>query len=376
MALRFTHPYIASTELDAVRRAIESGHTWGDGPFTLSAAKRLTEMLDAAHVAIVTSATAAAELAGIVADFGPGDEVIVPSYQFPSAGLSVALRGATPVFVDVDPRTGNIDVGHAEAAVTPNTRGITFVNYAGLTADTRAIRGMADEHDLIIIEDNCHSLGGMANGELLGRHADFVLQSFHASKNIASGEGGALVINNPKYVERIEIAREKGTNRHRYLRGEVDRYTWVDLGSSYLPSDIQGAMLDAQLADYDAIHRNRMSAWTSIADGLSEWAANSGIEMMDPRPGDNHTAHLFYVLLPDRARQRRMIDHLAEHGVPAATHFQPLHSSEAGKKFGRISGSCENANAFAARIVRLPMHANLTAADVDRIVDATTLFSV
>ena len=164
--------------MDAVRRAIESGHTWGDGPFTLSAATRLTEMLDASHVAIVTSGTDAAELAGIVADFGPGDDVIVPSYQFPSAGLSVALRGATPVFVDVDPRTGNINVDQAEAAITPNTRGITFVSYAGVNADTRAIRRIADAHDLIVIEDNCHSLGGTSDGEPMGRCGDLVLHSF------------------------------------------------------------------------------------------------------------------------------------------------------------------------------------------------------
>jgi dTDP-4-amino-4,6-dideoxygalactose transaminase len=376
MSLRFTHPYIASTELDAVRRAIESGHTWGDGPFTLSAAKRLTEMLDAAHVAIVTSGTDAAELAGIVADFGPGDEVIVPSYQFPSAGLSVALRGATPVFVDVDPRTGNINVDHAEAAITPNTRGITFVSYAGVNADTRAIRRIADAHDLIVIEDNCHSLGGTAGGEPMGRCGDLVLHSFQAHKNISCGEGGALVVNNPAYIERTEIAREKGTNRHRFLRGEVDRYTWVDLGSNYLPSDVQGAMLDAQLADYDIIQARRMSAWDSLNDGIAAWAENSGVEVMDAGTGNNHTAHLFYALLPDQQRQRAFIDHLAARGVPSATHFQPLHSADAGERFGRSFDSGENATSFASRIVRLPMHANLTATDIELIVDSVTSFEV
>ena len=376
MSLRFTHPYIASSELDAVRRAIESGHTGGDGPFTLSAARRLTDMLDAAHVAIVTSGTDAAELAGIVADFGPGDEVIVPSYQFPSAGLSVALRGATPVFVDVDPRTGNIDVAQAEAAITPNTRAVTFVNYAGVSADTRAIRRIADTHDLIVIEDNCHSLGGDANGEPMGRCGDLVLHSFQASKNISCGEGGALVVNNPAYIERTEIAREKGTNRHRFLRGEVDRYTWVDLGSNYLPSDIQGAMIDAQLADYDIIQVRRMSAWSSIDDGISDWANNSGLEIMSAGEGNNHTTHLFYVLLPDQPRQRAFIDHLAARNVPSATHFQPLHTSEAGERLGRSFDSGNNATSFASRIVRLPMHANLTALDIDLIVDSVTSFVV
>lgn len=376
MNLRFTHPFIASTELDSVRRAIESGHTWGDGPFTLSAAKRLTDMLDAAHVAIVTSGTDAAELAGIVADFGPGDEVIVPSFQFPSAGLSVALRGATPVFVDVDPRTGNIDVVQAEAAVTPNTRAITFVNYAGVGADIRAIRRIADAHDLIIIEDNCHGLGGTVGGEPLGRDSDLVLHSFHATKNISCGEGGALVVNNPAFIERTEIAREKGTNRHRFLRGEVDRYTWVDLGSSYLPGDVQGAMLDAQLVDFDVIQKRRMSAWGSLRDGVLEWANNSGVDVMDAGLGNNHTAHIFYVLMPDQTRQRALLEHLGARGVPSATHYQPLHSSEAGAKFGRTVGTCENATAFASRVVRLPMHPNLTSADIERIVDSVTSFEV
>lgn len=376
MNLRFTHPYIASTELDSVRRAIESGHTWGDGPFTFSAAKRLTDMLDAAHVAIVSSGTDAAELAGIVADFGPGDEVIVPSFQFPSAGLSVALRGATPVFVDVDPRTGNIDVVQAEAAVTNNTRAITFVNYAGVGADIRAIRRIADAHDLVIIEDNCHGLGGEVDGEPLGRDSDLVLHSFHASKNISCGEGGALVVNNPAFIERTEIAREKGTNRHRFLRGEVDRYTWVDLGSSYLPSDVQGAMLDAQLVDFDVIQQRRMSAWGSLRDGVSEWANNSGVDVMDAGLGNNHTAHIFYVLMPDQTRQRALLEHLGARGVPSATHYQPLHSAEAGERFGRTVGSCENSTSFASRILRLPIHSNLSAADIELIVDSVTSFEV
>jgi dTDP-4-amino-4,6-dideoxygalactose transaminase len=376
MSLRFTHPYISSSEMDAVRRAIESGNTGGDGPFTLSAASRLTEMLDAAHVAIVSSGTDAAELAGIVADLGAGDEVIVPSFQFPSAGLSVALRGATPVFVDVDPRTGNIDVEQARAAVTPNTRAITFVNYAGVSADTVAIREIADRHDLIVIEDNCHSLGGTHEGQPMGRCGDLVLHSFHATKNISCGEGGALVVNNPQFTERIEIAREKGTNRHRFFRGEVDRYTWVDLGSNYLPSDIQAAVLDAQLMDFDIIHERRMTAWNSLSNGLTDWATKFGIDLMSTGPNDNHTAHIFYLLMPDQVQQRALIEHLSSHGVPSATHFQPLHSSEAGTKFGRAFGSCDNANQFSSRIVRLPMHANLDGTDIERIVDSVTSFEV
>ena len=376
MSLRFTHPYISSAELDSVRRAIESGVTGGDGPFTVSATSRLTDMLDAAHVAIVTSGTDAAELAGIVADFGTGDEVIVPSYQFPSAGLSVALRGATPVFVDVDPRNGNIDIEQARAAVTVNTRAITFVSYAGVSADTVAIRQIADEHDLIVIEDNCHSLGGTHAGQPMGRCGDLVLHSFHASKNISCGEGGALVVNNPTFTERTEIAREKGTNRNRFLRGEVDRYTWVDLGSNYLPSDVQGAILDSQLADYDIIQHRRMSAWTAINDGVREWAANSGVSVMDAGVGNNHTAHLFYVLMPNQLQQRALIEHLALHNVPAATHFQPLHSSEAGERLGRSFDSGANATEFASRIVRLPMHANLEPADVELIIDSVTSFEV
>lgn len=376
MTIRFTHPYISSTELDSVRRAIESGLIGGDGPFTLSAASRLTTMLDADHVAIVPSGTDAAELAGIVADFGPGDEVIVPSFQFPSAGLSIALRGAIPVFVDVDLRNGNIDVEQARAAVTARTRAITFVNYAGVSADTVAIRQIADQHDLIVIEDNCHSLGGAVAGEPMGHCGDLVLHSFQASKNISCGEGGALVVNNPNFTERTEIAREKGTNRNRFLRGEVDRYTWVDLGSNYLPSDVQGAMLDSQLADYDIIQRRRMSAWASINEGISEWAANAGISVMDAGVGNNHTAHLFYVLMPNQVHQRALIEHLSAHGVPSATHFQPLHSSEAGERLGRAFDSGENATAFASRIVRLPMHANLEPADVDLIVDSVTSFEV
>jgi dTDP-4-amino-4,6-dideoxygalactose transaminase len=184
------------------------------------------------------------------------------------------------------------------------------------------------------------------------------------------------VVNNPAYVERTEIAREKGTNRHQFLRGEVDRYTWVDLGSNYLPSDVQGAMLDAQLADYDIIQDRRMSAWGSLNAGIAEWAENSGVEIMDAGAGNNHTAHLFYVLLPDQTRQRAFIDHLAARGVPSATHFQPLHTADAGERFGRSFDSGEHATSFASRIVRLPMHANLTVTDIDLIVDSVTSFEV
>ena len=369
----FSRPYGAPGELDNLRAVLASDHAHGDGPFTASATERLTRITGAAHALLTTSCTHALELASQLLNLGPGDEVIVPSFTFPSAADAIVTTGATPVFVDIDDATGNIDPDAAAAAVTERTRAVSVMHYGGVAVDIPAIERLADEHDLAVIEDNAHGLGARWRGRALGTIGTFATQSFHDTKNVHCGEGGALLLGD-EYIERAEVIREKGTNRRQFLRGAVDKYTWVDRGSSYLPSELNAAVLDAQLAAFPEIQRLRHRVWDAYAAGLAAWAADAGVHLMPVPDGVEHPAHLFFLLLADHRDQQRFIRHMRDSGIATPFHYIPLDTAPAGVRFGRTPEPCVRSQSFSERLVRLPLWPGLTDDQVHRVIAAATCF--
>jgi len=355
----FSRPYRANGELSNLKRVLESDHMHGDGPLTASATARLQKIIGAQRVFVTSSCTHALEMASLLLGIEQGDEVIMPSFTFPSAATAVALRGARCVFVDIDSVTGNIDAAAVEAAITPRTRAISVMHYGGVAADMTALLAISKQHSIPLIEDNAHGLGGTWNGRQLGTLGEFGTQSFHDTKNVQCGEGGALVINNERYVERAEIIREKGTDRTRFLRGQTDKYTWTDIGSSYLPSEFNAAVLDAQLAAFDTIQKLRHDIWNSYATELADWAAVREITLMRVPEGREHTAHLFYLLLPSHEEQRAFIEYARARGIATPFHYLPLDSSPAGLRYGRTPQQCTVTANFSSRLVRLPLWAGL-----------------
>lgn len=365
----FTRPYVTTRELEYLGQVLEAGHVQGDGPMT-AAATRLVERVSGAHRALLTpSCTHALEMAAILLDLVPGDEVVVPSFTFSSTAAAVALRGATPVFADVDADTLNLDPDSVQACLTPRTRAVFLVHYGGVAADMRRILEIADRHNLRVVEDNAHGLGARWHGRALGTFGTFATQSFHATKNVQCGEGGALLVNDGDYMERAEIVREKGTDRSRFLRGQVDKYTWTDTGSSYLPSELQAAVLRSQLESFDEIQRLRHRIWDAYAVGLATWADASGARLMHVPAGAEHPAHVFFVLMPSHEAQQGLLEHMRSRGVTGTFHYVPLDSSPAGKAFGRTPYPCGVTHDVAYRMVRIPLYAGLSDADVDRVVD-------
>jgi dTDP-4-amino-4,6-dideoxygalactose transaminase len=378
----FSRPFRAPGELENLGAVLASDHAHGDGPFTASASARLTA-LTGSKALLTTSCTHALELAGTLLGLGPGDEVVMPSFTFSSAATAVAQRGAVPVFVDLEEATGNLDPAELAAAITPRTKAVTVMHYGGVPVDLAAVQAVTVPAGIPIVEDNAHGLGGRTlDGRRLGTVGAFGTQSFHDTKNVHCGEGGALLVNDPQHLERAEIVREKGTNRARFLRGEVDKYTWQDQGSSYLPSELNAAVLDAQLAAFDEIQAGRMRVWNAYATGLADWAAAEGVRLMSADPALRHTAHLFWLQLPSGPARDAFLAHLRARGIRAAFHYVPLHSSPAGRRLGRVAGSApgaeppalERTDRFAARLVRLPLWAGLTDAQVDRVVQAVRSF--
>jgi dTDP-4-amino-4,6-dideoxygalactose transaminase len=309
-------------------------------------------------------------MAALLLDLRPGDEVIMPSFTFVSTANAVVLRGARPVFIDIRPDTLNIDERLIEAAITPQTRAIMAVHYAGVACEMDAILDIAGRHGVPVVEDNAHGLFGKYQGRLLGTMGALATLSFHETKNITCGEGGALLVNDPSLVERAEILREKGTNRSRFFRGQVDKYTWVDVGSSYLPSEILAAFLLAQLEARDRIQASRQRIWRFYAEHLAEWARRRGISLPTvPAPCD-HPAHLFYLLLPSLTDRQALIAHLKARGISSVFHYLPLHLSDMGRRFGGKEGDCPVTEDLSDRLLRLPFYNTLTADDLSRIVDA------
>ncbi len=374
--IAFNSPYRAPGELDNVAAVVASGHVHGDGPFTASASAKLRAITGAPHVLLTTSCTHALELAGLLLELGPGDEVILPSFTFPSPATSVAVRGATAVFVDIDERTGNIDPQAVADAITPATKAIYVMHYGGVAADMGRLLELADEHCIALVEDNAHGLGGTWQGRQLGTIGTVGTLSFHGTKNIHCGEGGALMLGDDVLMLRAEIMREKGTDRARFLRGQVDKYGWQDIGSSYLPSELNAAILDAQLAAFDEVHVQRHRVWNSYARDLTAWAAANDVRQMTVPEDREHTAHLYFLRLPSEESRDDFIAHMRGYGIATPFHYVPLDTSPAGLKWGRTPRACTRSAEFSRSIARLPVWPSLTDAQVARIVDAVCAFRV
>lgn len=364
----FSRPFHSPAELENVAAVLATDHVHGDGPFTASATDRLTDLTGAAHALLTTSGTHALEMAVRLAGVGVGDEVILPSFTFSSGATSIVAAGGVPVFVDIDMTTGNIDSSCVERAITDRTRVIQVMHYGGVPVDMGAIMEIATARNLRVIEDNAHGLGVQTELGTLGTIGDIGIQSFHDTKNVHCGEGGAILVRDDALIETAEVMREKGTNRSRFLRGQVDKYTWVDWGSSYLPSELNAAVLDAQLAHMDVIQSSRHRVWDAYAAQLGDWAESRGVTLMKP-PGGVHAAHVFWMLLPSGEDRDATLARLREGGVMATFHYVPLHSSPAGVRFGRVSGEMGRTDDFASRLLRLPLWPGMSDADVQRVVD-------
>ena len=372
----FNRPILVGNEMQYMRQAIESGHISGDGAFTKKCHAFLENELGLAKALLTTSGTHALEMMALLLDIGPGDEVIIPDFTFVSTVNAFVLRGAKPIFVDVRPDTLNLDESKLEAAITPRTRAVVPVHYAGVGCEMDAILEIADLHKLAVVEDNAHGLFGKYKGKYLGTFGKLAAQSFHETKNFTSGEGGALLINDAELAERAEILREKGTNRSRFFRGQVDKYTWVDLGSSYLPSDLLAAFLYAQFEQRERIQLHRKNVWDFYHQYLGEWAEKNGVQMPTIPAHTEQAYHMFYLLMPDLDTRQRFIMYLREQDIYSVFHYLPLHLSDMGRKFGGTVGDCPVTERVSDQLVRLPFYNNLGGSDLERIVDAILGFQL
>ena len=366
----FNRPFCASHTQAYIAEALGRGHIAGDGLFTKKCHAFLEDFLGVSRALLTTSCTHALELAALLLDIGPGDEVILPSFTFVSTANAFVLRGARPVFVDIRPDTLNLDEQQLERLITPATKAIVPVHYAGVGCEMDAILEIAKHFNLAIVEDNAHGLFGKYNGKYLGTFGHLATQSFHETKNVSCGEGGALLINDPRYIERAEILREKGTNRSAFFRGEVDKYSWVDIGSSYLPSDILAAFLYAQLEARDLIQARRQQIWEHYFECLQDWAEGHSVQLPIIPDHCEQPYHMFYLLMPHLQARTQLISRLKEQGILSVFHYQPLHLSIMGQKFGGQPGDCPVTESVSDRIVRLPFYNDLTRDDQDLIIDA------
>lgn len=365
----FNKPFIIGHELDYISDAVARGHLSGDGHYTRLCHRWFEEKLGVRHALLTHSCTAALEMAAILCDLKPGDEVILPSYTFVSTANAFVLRGATPVFVDIRPDTLNLDERLIEAAITPRTRAIVPVHYAGVPCEMDAIMDIAARHNLLVVEDAAQALHSTYKGRALGSIGNMGCLSFHETKNIISGEGGALLVNDERLAARAEIIREKGTNRSQFFRGEVDKYTWVDIGSSYLPSELIGAFLYAQLEHAEAITAKRRHICDAYAAQLAPLQQVGKLRL--PNFEANSNGHMFYLILDSLDTRTKLIAHLKVQGIHPVFHYVPLHSSPAGRKYGRTGSSMSVTDNFSERLLRLPLHYSLDDTDIERISRAT-----
>ncbi len=364
----FNKPYATGNEFRYIEEAIQAGQTAGNGQFTKRCQKWLEETTGTKRALLTHSCTAALEMCAILAGIEPGDEVIMPSYTFVSTANAFVLRGGVPVFVDIEPSCLNIDPTAIEAAITEKTKAIVVVHYAGVGVDMDPILELADRRGLMVIEDAAQGALASYKGRALGTMGALGALSFHETKNIISGEGGALLINDPKLADRAEIVWEKGTNRSAFFRGDVDKYTWVDVGSSFLPGEVVAAFLWAQFEDARAITDRRLEVWRRYHSAFAD-AEAAGRVRRPITPADRvHNAHMYYLLTESLDVRTRLIKRLRDDGYMAVFHYVPLHSSPAGRKFGRTSGSLEYTEDLSARLVRLPLWVGIDDATVDRIV--------
>jgi dTDP-4-amino-4,6-dideoxygalactose transaminase len=371
----FNKPYLAGREFTYMQQAImENEHISGDGMFTKKCHALLEEALGVAKALLTTSCTHALEMSAILLDIQPGDEVIVPSFTFVTSINAFVLRGARPVFADIRPDTLNLDERQLESLITPRTRAIIPVHYAGVGCEMDAIMDIANRYGIPVVEDNAHGLFGKYKGRWLGTLGQMATQSFHETKNFMSGEGGALLINDRDYVQRAEIIREKGTNRSRYFRGEIDKYTWVDIGSSYLPSDLLAAYLYAQLEQRDEIQGRRAQIWNTYHSRLPEWAAMHNVTLPVVPSHCEQTYHMYYVLMPSLDARTALIDHLKAHSILSVFHYQPLHLSDMGRRFGGSENDCPVTEDIADRLLRLPFYNSMTDDEQERVIAALYAF--
>jgi dTDP-4-amino-4,6-dideoxygalactose transaminase len=355
VTISFNRPTVTGKELEYIQEALDAFHVSGDGRFSKRCSTWLEKTIGVPRALLTHSCTAALEMAALLCDLGPGDEVIMPSFTFVSTANAVVLRGAVPVFVDIRRDSLNIDESLIEAAITPRTKAIIVVHYAGVACEMDAVMEIARRHDLFVIEDAAQALRACYRGRPLGSIGDFAAISFHETKNFISGEGGALLINDPAYVGRAEILREKGTNRSSFLRGEVDKYTWVDLGSSFLPSDIIAAFLWAQFEHADSLQERRDALWGRYHQSFQSLEEEGLVRRPIIPDGCEHNAHLYYLLLRDSAVRNRLIASLRDRGIHAPFHYVPLHSAPAGRKLARTHGSLAVTDDVAGRLLRMPL---------------------
>ncbi|KZK26239.1 dTDP-4-amino-4,6-dideoxygalactose transaminase [Delftia sp. GW456-R20] len=355
MNIPFNKPYMTGKELWYIAQAHAHGHLAGDGKFTKNCSQWLIQRTGAEKALLTHSCTAALEMAALLANLGPGDEVIMPSYTFVSTANAFVLRGAVPVFVDIRPDTLNIDENLIEGAITPKTRAIVPVHYAGVACEMDTIMDIARRHDLIVIEDAAQGIMSTYKGRPLGSIGHMSCLSFHETKNIISGEGGALLLNDLDFVQRAEIIREKGTNRSQFFRGQVDKYTWCDIGSSFLPGELISAFLWAQMEAADEITQNRLSLWNTYHHAFSSLEREGVLRRPVVPEKCQHNAHMYYLILSDLASRTEFIERMKSHDVGTVFHYVPLHSAPAGKKFGRCSGSMNVTEEYSSRLVRLPL---------------------
>jgi dTDP-4-amino-4,6-dideoxygalactose transaminase len=370
----FNKPSLAGDEFRYMAEAMAQGQISGDGKFTQKCHQLLEQQLDVRKVLLTTSGTHALELAALLLDLQPGDEVIVPSFTFVSTVNAFVLRGARPVFADIRPDTLNLDENQLERLITPQTKAIVPVHYAGVGCEMDAIMDIAARHGKPVVEDNAHGLLGKYKGKYLGTFGCLATQSFHETKNFTCGEGGALVINDPQYIERAEIIREKGTNRSRFFRGEVDKYTWVDLGSSYLPSDILAAFLYAQLEAQEPIQAKRRRILEYYYNHLQDWANAHHVRLPIVPPHCEQSYHMFYLLVPSLEQRQALIAHLKSRGILSVFHYLPLHLSDMGRRFGGKEGDCPVTEDVSDRLLRLPFYNELSEADQMQVVEAVSEF--
>ncbi|MCZ7549756.1 MAG: dTDP-4-amino-4,6-dideoxygalactose transaminase [Anaerolineales bacterium] len=375
MNIPFNRAVIAGREMEYIAQAITAGHISGDGTFTKKTHALLEGALGVPKALLTTSCTHALEMMAILLDIQPGDEVIIPDFTFVSTVNAFVLRGARPVFLDVRPDTLNLDESLLEAAITSRTRAIVVVHYAGVGCEMDSILKIANRHGIPVVEDNAHGLFGKYKGKFLGTFGAMASQSFHETKNFTCGEGGALLINDPRFIERAEIIREKGTNRSRFFRGQVDKYTWVDIGSSYLPSEILAAFLYGQLEQREKIQSHRRRVWETYHSGLEGWAASHDVRLPVIPEHCEQAYHMYYMLLPSLDARQKLIQHLKENGILSVFHYLPLHLSDMGQKFGGKPGDCHVTEEISDQLVRLPFYNDLTLEEQQKVIDAILGFS-
>ncbi len=372
--IHFNIPPFVGTEINYMKEAVANHKICGDGPFTKKCDDWLEKRFKAQKILLTTSGSTALDMAALLCSLRPGDEVILPSFTFSSTANSFILAGATPVFVDIRPDTMNIDESKIEAAITDKTKVICPVHYAGVACEMEVILSIAKKYNLIVVEDAAQGVMSTYKGKALGTIGDFGCYSFHETKNYSMGEGGAIVINNPDYIEKAEILREKGTNRAQFFRGQVAKYNWVDFGDSYLQSDLNAAYLWAQLEKADEINDNRLTTWNAYNEAFKTLEDKGIIELPTIPEGCVHNAHMYYIKCKDLDTRQTYIEFMKDNDIQCVFHYVPLHSAPAGIKFGRFIGTDEHTTPDSDRLVRLPIYYNIAEEDLKFVIEKTIEF--